>query len=96
MEISSVNFVILALAAFGLTHIITTSVIADGFRSWVWSKFGPMTKIGYLITCNWCTGFWVGLLLIAGASILPQVTLVVSLVLAFYAVVGLLSAWIER
>jgi len=35
-------------------------------------------------------------LLIAGASILPQVTLVVSLVLAFYAVVGLLSAWIER
>jgi hypothetical protein len=96
MDITAVNFVILALGAYRMTHIITTDAIADGFRNWVWSKYDPMTKIGYLITCNWCTGFWVSLLFVAGASILPQITLVVSLILAISAVIGLLSALIER
>ena len=96
MEITTVTFVILALGAYRMTHLITTDAIADKFRVWVWSKFPPMTKIGYLITCNWCTGFWVSLLFVIGASTLPQFTFVVSLVLAISAVIGLLSAWIER
>lgn len=96
MEMTLINFVILALGAYRLTHIITTDAIADNFRQWVWSKQGPTTKIGYLITCNWCTGFWVSLAFVIGASILPQLTFVVSLVLAISAVIGLLSAWIER
>jgi hypothetical protein len=96
MEITLLNFVVLALGAFRLTHIVTTDVIADGFRQWVWSKYDTSTKIGYLITCNWCTGFWVSLLFVAGASALPQLTFVVSLVLAISALVGLLSAWAER
>ena len=96
MDITAVTFAILALGAYRMTHLITTDAIADGFRNWVWSKFPPMTKIGYLITCNWCTGMWVSLLFVAGASILPQLTLVVSLILAISAVIGLLSALIER
>lgn len=96
MDITTINFVILALGAYRLTHLITTDAIADGFRTKVWSKFPPTTKIGYLITCNWCTGFWVSLLFVIGASTLPQFTLVVSLVLAISAVIGLISAWIER
>lgn len=96
MEITLLNFVVLALAAFRLTHIITTDVIADSFRQWVWSKYDPSTKVGYLITCNWCTGFWVSAVLVVGASVLPQLTFVVSLVLAISALVGLLSAWAER
>lgn len=96
MDITTLNFVILALGAYRLTHLITTDAIADGFRNWVWSKCDPTTKIGYLITCNWCTGFWVSILFVLGFLILPQLTLVVSLILAISAVVGLLSAWIER
>jgi hypothetical protein len=96
MDITTLNFVILALGAYRLTHLITTDAIADGFRNWVWSKYDPTTKIGYLITCNWCTGFWVSILFVLGFLILPQLTLVVSLILAISAVVGLLTAWIER
>lgn len=96
MEISAVTFVILALAAYRLTHLITTDAIADGFRTKVWKKFPPSTKIGYLITCNWCTGFWVALFVTMFWLTLPQATLVVSLVLAISASIGLLSAWIER
>ena len=96
MEVTLINFVILALGAYRLTHLITTDAIADKFRDWVWSKFDPTTKIGYLITCNWCTGFWVSLAFVIGASVLPQVTFVVSLVLAISALVGLISVWAER
>ena len=96
MEMTLINFAILALGAYRLTHVITTDAIADGFRTKVWKKFPPSTKIGYLITCNWCTGFWVSVAFVVGASILPQLTFVVSLVLALSAVVGLLSVWAER
>jgi hypothetical protein len=96
MEITLVTFAILALAAFRLTHLVTTDAIADGFRTWVWKKFPPMTKIGYLITCNWCTGFWVSIFLVIFYLVLPVATLVVSLILAISASVGLISAWIER
>ena len=96
MEISAVTLVILALAAYRLTHLVTTDAIADGFRTKVWKKFPPTTKIGYLITCNWCTGFWASLFVVIFWLTLPQVALVVSLVLAISASIGLLSAWVER
>lgn len=96
MEITALTFVILALAAFRLTHLITTDAIADGFRTKVWKKFPPNTKIGYLITCNWCTGFWVSVFLVISYLVLPVATLVVSLILAISASIGLISAWIER
>lgn len=96
MDITLVNFLILILAAFRLTHLITTDAIADGFRTRVWKKFPPATKIGYLVTCNWCTGFWVSIFLVIFYLILPLATLVVSLVLAISASIGLISAWIER
>lgn len=96
MEITAITFVILALAAFRLTHLVTTDAIADGFRTKIWKKFPPNTKIGYLITCNWCTGFWVSGFLVGFYLVLPVATLVVSLILAISASVGLITAWIER
>jgi hypothetical protein len=96
MTIDAFTFVILALGAYRATHLITTDAIADGFRNKVWSKFPPTTKIGYLITCNWCTGFWMAGIFVVGASILPQLTFVVSLVLAISALIGIISAWTER
>jgi hypothetical protein len=96
MTIDLVTFTILAFAGFRLTHLITTDAIADGFRNKIWSKYAPMTKIGYLITCNWCTGFWVSGFLVLFWLILPQITLVVSLVLAISALIGLISAQLER
>jgi hypothetical protein len=96
LEIALVEFIILALAAYRLTHLITTDAIADGFRSKIWSKWPPSTKLGYLITCNWCTGFWVSIFLVIFVGILPQVAFVVSLMLAISAAIGLISAWIEN
>jgi hypothetical protein len=96
MELTLVNLIILSLGAFRLTHLITTDAIADGFRTKVWKRFPPTTKIGYLITCNWCTGFWVALFTVLFYLALPTLTIVVSLVLAISAAIGLISAWIEN
>lgn len=96
MDISLVSFLILALGGYRLTHLITTDAILDGFRTWIWKKWPPNTKIGYLITCNWCTGFWVSVKLVLLYLIVPQVALVLSLILAISATIGMISAWIER
>jgi hypothetical protein len=96
MSVTLTYFVIISLAAFRLTRLITTDTVFEGIRNRIWNKFPPSKGIGYLITCNWCTGFWVSALFVLMLLILPLPTLVVSLVLAISAVIGLLSTWIER
>jgi hypothetical protein len=96
METTIYTFVILCLAAFRLTRLVTTDTITEGLRNKIWSKWPPTTKLGYLITCNWCVGYWTSALLVLFVLILPQATLVVSLMLAISAAVGLISTWIER
>jgi len=96
MDITPVTFIILCLAAFRLTRLVTTDTITEGIRNKIWSKWPPTTKIGYLITCNWCTGYWVSVFLVIFVLILPQLAFVVSLMLAISAAIGLISAWIER
>jgi hypothetical protein len=95
MTIDLLTYVILVLAAYRVTRLITTDTIAEGFRNWVWSRQDPGTKIGYLISCNWCTGFWVSLVFVFGYLLVPNVTFVVSLVLSTSALVGIISSKAE-
>jgi hypothetical protein len=87
---------ILSLAAFRITRVITTDNIAEDLRDAVWKKFPPSTKIGYLLTCNWCMGLWVALAVFISWLLAPEATVVVSLVLSISAIIGLISAWTER
>ncbi len=87
------TFVILALAAFRITRLITTDRIFDSLREKIWNKFPPnRVNIGYLITCDWCTSIWVAPIVIFSYVLVPSVVFVVSLVLATSAVVGFLAA----
>jgi len=89
-------FLILGLATFRVTRMITTDVIFDKLRNKIWNKFPPNKGIGYLITCNWCLSVYVAILMSLFMFTLPLIALVVSLVLAISAIVGLLSALIDR
>jgi hypothetical protein len=89
-------FLILALAAFRLTRLLTTDAILEDVRNSFWNKYPPNTKLGYLWTCDWCMGFWVALIVFGLWLVVPQVTIVVSLILSISAVIGLLSAWTDR
>lgn len=48
-----------ALGLTGITIIITSGSILDGFRAWVAQR---SAFLGKLIDCPMCSGFWVGLL----------------------------------
>lgn len=95
MTINIFNYVILVLAAYRVTRLITTDTVTEKLREKVWKKFPPNTMIGYLITCNWCTGFWISVKFVVAYILVPDVTFVVSLVLSTSALVGIIASKAE-
>jgi hypothetical protein len=96
MTIDLLGFVLLALASYRATRFIVVDHLFEPMRARIWKKWPPSTKFGYLFTCYWCTGFWVALIFVILAFLLPDLTFVVSLVLSISALIGLISAFEER
>ncbi len=91
MLLEPLTFVILALAAFRVTRVITTDVVFESVRERIWKKFPPSKGFGYLITCDWCTGFYVSIAFVLAYLLVPVIVYVVSLVLSISAIIGLLA-----
>jgi hypothetical protein len=89
------SFVILALATYRITRLLTRDVITEGFRNWWWSKFPPIKGLGYLLTCEWCLSIWVASLFV-GFAMITTVTIAVASVFALSAVAGLLTAYEDK
>lgn len=92
MTLDLLTFVILALAAFRVTRVITTDTVFEPVREKIWKKFPSSHGFGYLITCDWCTGFYVSIAFVVGFLLVPMVVYVVSLVLSISAIIGLLAS----
>ncbi len=90
------SFVILSLAAYRVTRFFVEDALFEPVRDRIWDRFPPNTKFGYLFTCYWCLGFWVSILFVISAYLLPDFTFVVSLILAISALIGLIAARLER
>lgn len=91
------QLVISGLATYRLTRLVTTDEIAEPVREKVWAAYPPeSSKLGYLITCNWCTSVWAASALQISRMIAPKTTSTVETVLALSAVAGLLSAHEDR
>jgi hypothetical protein len=91
MILEPLTFVILALAAFRVTRVITTDVVFEPVRERIWKKFPSSKGFGYLITCDWCTGFYVSIAFVLAYLLVPVIVYVVSLVLSISAIIGLLA-----
>lgn len=90
---SPLSFAVTALATYRLTRMITRDHIAEPLRERIWKKYPPeSTKVGYLITCDWCTSIWVASGLQLSRTIMPNGIRAVESVLALSAVAGLLAA----
>ena len=96
MEFNLLVFAILSLAAYRITHFIVADTLFEPVRDKIWKKFPPNTKIGYLFTCYWCMGFWISLFVVVLAYLLPEITFVVSLILAISAIIGIIATRVER
>lgn len=85
------------LATYRLTKLITTDEITEPLRERVWANHPPeSSRLGYLITCNWCTSIWAGSALGISRMIAPKTTSAIETVLAVSAIAGLLTAHEDR
>jgi hypothetical protein len=88
---------LLGFATYRLTRLITRDELLSGFRNWFWVKRPPETsKLGYLLTCEWCMSIWVASLLQISRMIVPIPTNIVVVVLALSAIAGLLTAYEDK
>ena len=87
---------VFALATFRITRFIIEDVLPEPLRNLVWKYFPPHKGIGYLITCYWCTSFWVATLLTIGYILIPSVLFFICLPLALSAVTGIISKYLDR
>ncbi len=95
--LNPVALVILALAVFRVTRLITTDAILEVPREWLFRKFPPgYSRFGYLFTCNWCMSIWVASLLVIPYTIIPTATIIFSLIPALSAVAALIAARLDN
>lgn len=77
------------LAVFRLTKLIMDDRITLEFRDWVWKKYPPNTKMGFLLTCPWCVSIWAAIIVIGARKASPEYGDMLSKILAASAVTGL-------
>lgn len=90
------TFLIYALAAYRVTRFIIEDSLPERLRNRIWDRFPPHKGIGYLITCYWCSGFWVATLLTVGYILVPSVMFYVALALALSTTTGIISKLLDR
>jgi hypothetical protein len=95
-DMTLVHFLILTLAIYRLTRLVIEDTVLEKVRDKIWSRFPESHGIGYLITCYWCTGFWVSSLVVISYIIVPVPALAISSILAFSSAAGLIAAWMNK
>jgi hypothetical protein len=88
--VTALELVVVALATYRVTRLVTADRITERLRVWV-EKRGTM--LGYLVTCDWCLSVWVAPAPTALALWFPGNRLVALVLVALAAsgVTGLLS-----
>lgn len=95
--LNPVALVILSLAVYRVTRLITTDTILETPRNWLFDKFPPeRSRFGYLFTCNWCMSIWVASLFAIPYTIIPTATIIAALIPALSAVAALIAARLDN
>lgn len=91
------DYALAALATYRLTRLVTTDEITAPIRDRIWRTRPPETsRVGYLLTCNWCSSIYAASALEMSRMIAPRITRAVETVLALSAVSGLLAARLDE
>lgn len=87
-----VSLVVAALAVARVTRFLTEDFLTVGYRRWVVTRWGPDSKMSYLVHCPWCTSIWIALPVMPAAALFPNVWVIAALAIpAASMVAGLLS-----
>jgi len=90
------SLAVTALATYRLSRLAVEDEITAPIREKVW-KFAPpeRSKVGYLLTCYWCSSIYAASALEISRIIAPRTTRTVETVLAASAVAGLIAAHVD-
>lgn len=80
---------VLTLAAFRLTRLVTRDSITEPLRS----KVPDTLKLDELVHCDWCAGVYVSAVVVAIADLITSVPLPFAVWGAVAGGVGLLAGW---
>lgn len=96
-DMTILQFILLGLATYRITRLITRDTITAPLRNAFWKKFPPeSSRLGYLSTCEWCFSVWVGSGLVISAIIIPTVTYIIATICSVSAIAGLLTAYEDK
>lgn len=87
------DFIVVALTVFFVTYVWTRSAFppVKVFRQYVLDRFGNGSSPAYLVTCPWCAGFWIAVLVTAVTAWTVGIANPVLVAPAAAAVTGLLQ-----
>ena len=86
-------FLLICLATARLTRLVTVDEIFEPVRSRIWKKYPPeSTKIGYLMTCDWCTSMWASSLFVLMSIISTTLVILVASIFAASLVASVITA----
>jgi hypothetical protein len=87
-----VSLVVAALAVARIARLLTEDFLTVGYRRWVVTRWGPESKMSYLVHCPWCTSIWIALPIMPVAVLFPNVWVIATLAIpAASHVAGLLN-----
>lgn len=87
-----VSLVVAALAVARITRLLVEDFLTVGYRRWVVTRWGPESKMSYLVHCPWCTSIWIALPVMPVAVLFPNVWVIAVLAIpAASHVAGLLN-----
>lgn len=93
MHIDIIHVIILALAAYRLCRILIEDAIFSPIRDKIFDKWPPHSnKLSYLLTCYWCLGLYVSVVVVVLYVVAPIPTSIGASVLAISTIVG----WIDK
>jgi hypothetical protein len=86
-----------SLATYRLSRLAVEDEITSPIRDRIWKTYPPeSTKVGYLLTCYWCSSIYAASALQISRIIAPKTTRAVETVLAASAVAGIVAARLEN
>lgn len=86
-----------SLATYRLSRLAIEDEITAPLRDRVWKRYPPHTsRIGYLLTCYWCSSMYAASALEISRMIAPKTTRAVETALAASAVAGIVAARLDQ
>lgn len=67
-----ITLLVAALVTARVTRLVTTDRIMDAPRSWMLRRLPSGSLAAYLIVCDWCVSFYVGLGVAAAGTLTGQ------------------------